>query len=88
MGWITPRLLAVQDARFKLVIDFHRRTDTLYDLARDPEETVPLPSDVQPEAGRKLFRAIAAHFSTAHARALEPRRPRAVAFAAGGRKSA
>ncbi len=38
-----PRVLAIRDSRYKLVIGFKESTDSLYDLQNDPGEKSPLP---------------------------------------------
>jgi arylsulfatase A-like enzyme len=50
---LRPRLLAVRDRNLKLVMNFRDKTDSLYDLERDPDENSPLPSNaLAKERGR------------------------------------
>jgi arylsulfatase A-like enzyme len=42
---MTGRVLAVQDRRYKLVIDFDRNGEDLFDLKSDPQELRKLPAD-------------------------------------------
>ncbi len=52
------RILAVREARYKLVIDFGPATEQLFDLEADPGELNPLPPDVEKSVrGRLLQRA-------------------------------
>jgi arylsulfatase A-like enzyme len=43
---MTGRVLAVQDGRYKLVIDFDRNLEDLFDLKSDPQELRALPADI------------------------------------------
>jgi arylsulfatase A-like enzyme len=60
-----PRLMAVREATYKLVIDFnqnfHGITDSFYDLKNDPGEHSPLAAGVLPEARVQLFKIARAH---------------------------
>ncbi len=56
-----PRLMAVREAAYKLVIDFSRGTDSLYDLKRDPEERSPLPDSAFPKVRSRLLLAARTH---------------------------
>jgi arylsulfatase A-like enzyme len=60
-----PRLMAVRDAAYKLVIDFNgdfnATSDSLYDLKNDPGEDSPLSDSVMPEARARLLRVARAH---------------------------
>jgi arylsulfatase A-like enzyme len=60
-----PRLMAVRDAVYKLVInfngDFHGTTDSFYDLKNDPGEHSPLPDGVMPEVRARLLRVAREH---------------------------
>jgi arylsulfatase A-like enzyme len=60
-----PRLMAVRDAVYKLVIDFtgdfNGTTDSLYDLKNDPGETSPLPDGALPEVRSQLLQVARAH---------------------------
>lgn len=79
-GWVAPRLLAVQDARFKLVVDFRAGTDTLFDLVRDPTEMSTLPQYGEPAVRRRLFARVADHLTATRTRTLDPRRIRAISL--------
>jgi arylsulfatase A-like enzyme len=56
-----PRLIAVRDAAYKLVVDFSRGTDSLFDLKIDPREHLPLPDRAFPEVRARLLLAARAH---------------------------
>jgi arylsulfatase A-like enzyme len=60
-----PRLMAVRDAVYKLVInfngDFNRTSDSLYDLQHDPGENSPLPGGALPEVRARLLQVARAH---------------------------
>jgi arylsulfatase A-like enzyme len=62
---IRPRLMAVRDAVYKLIIDFNRNfngtTDSFYDLKNDPGEDSPLPDGVLPEVRAQLLQVARAH---------------------------
>jgi arylsulfatase A-like enzyme len=50
-----PRLMAVRDQSYKLVINFREKTDRLYDLKNDPGEHTPLaPGELSSERARLL----------------------------------
>jgi len=55
------RLMAVRDAAYKLVIDFSRGTDLLYDLANDPGEHFPLPDAALPKVRARLLQEARMH---------------------------
>ncbi|MFY9558893.1 MAG: sulfatase [Terriglobales bacterium] len=55
------RLLVVQDKRYKLVLDFDRREEQLFDLERDPQELQPLPRAAEKPARARLLRAALQH---------------------------
>jgi arylsulfatase A-like enzyme len=58
---LRPRLMAMREREFKLVINFREGRDYLYDLKNDPAETSPLPpGDHMRERGR-LFQAARMH---------------------------
>ncbi len=50
-----PRVLAVRDARYKLVWDLGAMQELLFDLQDDPEELQPRPAKQEPLARRKLM---------------------------------
>jgi arylsulfatase A-like enzyme len=55
-----PRILAVRDKRYKLMLYFDPPAEVLYDLAEDPHEKSPLPSTAEKQVrGRLLDRALA-----------------------------
>jgi len=56
-----PRLLAIQDQRYKLVINFSMGEDWLFDLWEDPGETKPLPLNVARSIRRRLLEAALDH---------------------------
>ena len=60
-GRIRPRLLAVRDREYKLVIRFSDKTDRFYDLKNDPEEHSPLPGGVQTRERARLLQMAGAH---------------------------
>jgi arylsulfatase A-like enzyme len=49
---LRPRLMAIRDNEYKLVIHFGDKTDYFYDLKNDPEERSPLPEGVR--AGERV----------------------------------
>jgi hypothetical protein len=52
------RILAIREARYKLVFDFSASTEQLFDLEADPQELCPLvPSAERPVRRRLLDRA-------------------------------
>ncbi len=60
-----PRLMAVRDESYKLVINFREKTESLYDLKNDPGEHSPLrPGDASAERAR-LLRAARKHLQGA-----------------------
>lgn len=60
-GRIQPRLMAVRDADYKLVICFRDRSEDLYCVKDDPLEKYPLSADVENENRRRLLRIAGAH---------------------------
>lgn len=60
-----PRLVAVRDARYKLVVNFHERTERLFDLAKDGLESNPLDDTVGKEERAKLLRVALQHLAAA-----------------------
>jgi arylsulfatase A-like enzyme len=58
---IGPRVLAVREARFKLVIHFDGHSEELYDLVADPQEQKPLPSTAEKQTRRRLLERARAH---------------------------
>jgi arylsulfatase A-like enzyme len=66
------RLLAVREARYKLVLNFDTQRDCLFDLEADPGEQTPLPSSAGKRERRRLLEAAAAHLRRATARKNSP----------------
>jgi arylsulfatase A-like enzyme len=60
-----PRLMAVRDSVYKLVInfngDFNGTSDFLYDLKNDPGENSPLPDGASPAVRARLLQVARAH---------------------------
>ncbi len=50
-----PRILAIREARYKLVLDFGSSREQLFDLETDPEELRPLPPDAENAVRRRLL---------------------------------
>jgi arylsulfatase A-like enzyme len=55
------RVLAIQDHRFKLIIDFDQAAENLFDLESEPRELRPLPPDEQKNVRGRLLRAALNH---------------------------
>jgi arylsulfatase A-like enzyme len=55
------RLLAVREARYKLLLNFDARTEYLFDLEADPGEQTPLPNAAGKPERRRLLEAALAH---------------------------
>ncbi len=49
------RVLAVQDRRYKLALDFERKQEELFDLKSDPRELNPLPPEAEASARARLL---------------------------------
>ena len=60
---IGPRVLAVRDSRFKLMLFFDPPADQLYDLESDPGEKSPLPANTEKPVRRRLLNAAREHLS-------------------------
>lgn len=58
-----PRVLAVRERRFKLMIQFDPPAESLYDLEADPDELSPLPPDAEKPVRRRLLEHARAHLS-------------------------
>jgi len=56
-----PRIIAVRDGNFKLVIRFRDQTESLYDLENDPEERSPLPADSCRKERARLLQVACEH---------------------------
>jgi arylsulfatase A-like enzyme len=73
-----PRLMAIRDAVYKLVVnfngDFMGTTDSFFDLKNDPGEHSPLPDGVMPDERARLLQVARAHLqATQHNRNIELR---------------
>ncbi len=62
---LQARLLAVREARYKLVLDFNSATEQLYDLKADPGELRPLPPGAEKAVRRRLLDRARQHISDA-----------------------
>jgi arylsulfatase A-like enzyme len=62
------RLLAVREARYKLLLDFDAHTEHLFDLDADPGEQAPLPNIAGKPERRRLLEAALAHLRKSSAR--------------------
>lgn len=60
---LQARLLAVREARYKMVLDFNSATEQLYDLDADPGELRPLPTGAEKPARRRLLKRARQHIS-------------------------
>jgi arylsulfatase A-like enzyme len=58
-----PRILAVRDNRYKLVLNFDRRKDSLFDLASDPQEANPLSEKSNQPVRAKLLALARQHLA-------------------------
>ncbi len=56
-----PRVLAVREARFKLLLNFDPPGEYLYDLESDPGEKTPLPPSAEKPVRRRLLEAARLH---------------------------
>jgi len=74
---IFPRLLAVRQADYKLILDLATGTDTLYHLATDPAEQHPLALTSARAMRRQLLLAAREHLRRTRVRQDEPLRLRA-----------
>jgi len=62
------RLLAVREARYKLVLNFDTRAEDLFDLEVDPGEGAPLPIAVGRPERRRLLESALAHLRASNRR--------------------
>jgi hypothetical protein len=53
--------MAIRDRQLKLVIDFGKKTDRLYDLKADPSENAPLEGGVLKRERARLLQVARAH---------------------------
>jgi arylsulfatase A-like enzyme len=60
---LQPRLLAVREARYKMVLDFNSAAERLFDLEADPGELRPLPVDAEKPVRRRLLDRARQHVS-------------------------
>ena len=60
-GRLGARVLAVRDARYKLVMEFGSGQERLYDLATDPREQSPLPAGAEKPVLRRLLECAREH---------------------------
>ncbi len=58
---IRPRLMAVRDQSYKLVINFGEKSERLYDLKNDPEERAALPPGDLPAVRARLLQVAHKH---------------------------
>jgi len=56
-----PRVLAVREVRYKLVLEFDPPADRLYDLEADPGEHQPLPATAEKPVRRRLLQCAREH---------------------------
>jgi arylsulfatase A-like enzyme len=57
------RMLAVREARYKMVFDFNSATEQLFDLDADPGELRPLPVDAEKPVRKRLLERARQHLS-------------------------
>jgi len=55
------RILSIRESQYKLVLDFKRATEKLYDLQSDPGEQSPLPNTAESATRRRLLEASREH---------------------------
>ncbi len=60
---LQARVLAVREARYKMVFDFNSATEQLFDLDADPGELRPLPPDAEKAVRRRLLDRARQHLS-------------------------
>jgi len=60
-----PRLLAVRESRYKLVVDFRDGSAQLFDLKNDAEELNPLPQNAERKVRRRLLDRACRHIADA-----------------------
>ena len=69
-----PRLLAVRDQSYKLVINFREKSERLYDLKNDPKERAALPPGDLPTERARLLRVAREHLQkTSHNQSVDLR---------------
>ena len=60
---LQPRVLAVRETRYKMVLDFNSALEQLFDLDADPGELRPLPPDAEIPVRRRLLDRARQHLS-------------------------
>jgi arylsulfatase A-like enzyme len=60
---LQSRVMAVREARYKMVFDFSSAKEQLYDLEADPEEHEPLPPDTEKPTRKRLLERAQKHIS-------------------------
>jgi arylsulfatase A-like enzyme len=60
---LQARVLAVREARYKMVLNFNSATEQLFDLDADPSERLPLPPDAERPVRRRLLDRARKHLS-------------------------
>ncbi|HSS98209.1 MAG TPA: sulfatase [Terriglobales bacterium] len=60
-----PRLLAVREARYKLIVDFNAGSEQMFDLQTDPGELSPLAQDIAKPVRRRLLEHACRHIARA-----------------------
>jgi arylsulfatase A-like enzyme len=58
---LSERILAVREARYKLIFDFRSSREQLFDLEADPEELKPLPANAAKPIRRRLLQHAREH---------------------------
>lgn len=61
-----PRLISVRAGKYKLIVRFGDKTETLYDLSNDSDEKSPLPSNTCKEHRSRLLSIVREHIHHAH----------------------
>jgi len=60
---VGPRLLALRGTRYKLIVDFERPAEQLFDLQADPGERTPMPPDAEKPTRRRLLQHARQHLA-------------------------
>jgi arylsulfatase A-like enzyme len=68
---VGARILAVQDQKHKLMVDFESNKEQMFDLESDPAELRPLPSEAEKRARGRLLRAALEHLDRSSRRSGE-----------------
>jgi hypothetical protein len=77
-GRLGRRIVAVREARYKLVFDFGLLQEQVFDLAGDPGEFHPLTADQEKPVRRRLLEQLRRHIATSRKDGDLERRLRAV----------